>query len=168
MPRGGVAAPSQRVFVLLALALLAAPSLLADEAGETGSRFDKKVERLVAMPTPIGPLLVLGDAAVWRVDIPASAVVLVEAWSEETSPFYYRYERMGSAPSTFFVPSTHAGSILPPGAWRVTIDPAGGVAVDINVRFLGQTGGVGGGPNEFTLTTIANDNPCLLATVCLP
>ena len=168
MPRGGVAAPSQRAFVLLALALLAAPALVADGPSETGVRFDKRIERLVATPTPFGPLLALGDAAVWRVDVPSSAVVLVEAWGNDTAPFHFRFERTGSAPSTFFVPTTHAGAILTSGSWRVTVDPAAGVAVDIHVSFRGQAGGAGGGATPFTLTQIANDNPCLFPSVCLP
>lgn len=168
MSRGGVAARTQLALLLVAAALLA-PTLLAEDPSETGSSFEKRVKRTFASPTPFGPILALGDSTVWRVDVPTSAVVLVEAWGNETAPFYFRVERMGSAPSSFFVPTTHAGAILSvPGAWRVTIDPAAGAMVDITVRFAGQTGGPGGAPHAFTLTRIANDNPCLLPGVCLP
>lgn len=165
--RRGVAAPS-RITLLLVAAALTAPTLLADEASESGAHFEKRVQRLFASPTPIGPILIANDAVVWRVDVPVSAVVLVQAQGSDTAPFHFRFERMGAAPSSLFVPTTHAGALLGgPGAWRVTIDPAAGVLVDVKVRFVGQAGGPGGAPHAFTLTRIDNDNPCLLPTVCL-
>lgn len=150
---------SQRVFVLLGLVLLATP-VLAEGSSETGDRFERRIERLVASPTPAGPLLLLSDAASWRVDVPNGALVHVEAEGSRTAPFYLRVDRMDAPPSTFPVPSSHSGYIVSAGSWRVMVDPAAGANVDITLRMSSAA--------PFTLTPIAHDRACLVASVCLP
>lgn len=150
--------PSERAFVLL-IAILVGPAV-ADAASETGDSFERRVSRLVGMPTPYGPLLLAGDSVSWRVDVPNGTLVHVHAAGAKTGPFYLRVEEVDAAPATFPVPSTNAGFLVPPGAWRLTIDPAGGVAVDITLRLVSAA--------PFTLTPLAHDRACLLPSVCLP
>lgn len=137
---------------------------------ETGTSFERRIERLVASPTPAGPLLLMSDRASWRVDVPPSAVVVVEARGSDSAPFSFRAERV-DAPSGSMVayPTTHAGFLLSePGAWRVSVDPLVGVKVDVRISFRGMTGGTGGGPASFTLTDLEVDKGCLFRGVCLP
>jgi len=166
---GEVVALRQRAFVLLALVLLAAPAM-AEGASGTGTRFVERIERVVASPTPVRQFLLLSDAHVWRVDVPASGVVTVYAEGRESAPFWLRAERLDAGPSTALLPATRAGLILPAeGAWRVTLDPAAGVAVDISITFRGSAGGTGtGAPLPFTLTPLERGDACLFPSVCLP
>lgn len=157
----------QPVLIAVALALLAAAPLHA--LAETGTAFERRIERLVATPTPIGPLLLFSDRAAWRVDVPPSAVVLVEARGSDSAPFSFRAERLDEAGSAIAYPTTHAGFLLSEsGAWRVAVDPLVGVKVDIRISFRGMTGGTSGGPAAFTLTDLEVDDGCLFRGVCLP
>jgi hypothetical protein len=157
----------QPALVALMVLLVATAPLAA--LAESGTFFERRIERLVASPTPIGPLLLGSDRAAWRVDVPESAVVLIEARGTGGAPFLFRAERMDEPGSSVLFPTTHAGFLLSePGAWRVAIDPLAGVRVDIRITFRGMTGGTGGGPASFTLTDLQLDRGCLFAGVCLP
>ena len=154
-----------RLALVVAVALLVAGGALA----ETGSRFERHVERLVATPTPLGPVLLAGDEAAWRVDVPAQAVVLVEASGERTEPFLLRATREGAAQSSLALPTTHAGFLLgTPGAWIVSVDPLAGVAVDIHVLFEGYVADAPGAPAGFTLTDAERSPLCVVPGACLP
>lgn len=153
-----------RRWSVLAIALLVSVPALA----ETGTSFERHVERLVATPTPLGPLLLAGDSASWRVEVPAEAVVVVEAAGELPAPFLLRAAREGAAQDALALPATHAGFLLStPGAWVVTIDPLAGVAVDIRVTFRGHVADDGGAPAAFTLTDIEDARACIVPGVCL-
>lgn len=129
----------------------------------SGTAFDRHIERLVASPTPVGPLLLASDRAAWLVEVPGSAIVSVEAEGTTSAPFLFRAERVGERGSSFVLPTTHAGFLLSEaGAWRVSVDPLAGVQVDITVKFRSQTGA------SFTLTDLELDRGCLFPAVCLP
>lgn len=149
---------------ILAIALLVSVPALA----ETGTAFERHVERLVATPTPLGPLLLAADSASWRVEVPASAVVVVEAQGDAAAPFLLRASREGAAQDALALPTTHAAFLLSaPGAWVVTVDPLAGVAVDIRVTFRGHVADVGGAPAAFTLTDVDDERRCVVPGVCL-
>lgn len=157
----------QRVLVLLSVALLATPALAT--SGETGTVFERTIERIVATPTPAGPFVLASDARAWRVDVAEGRVVYVEAHGTESAPFYLHAEPMGQARAMFVPPASHAAYILGgPDPWRITVDPAVGADVRIKVRFVGVSSDVRGSPAAFTLTPIANDQGCIVPTVCLP
>lgn len=156
--------PERAAFLLLIV--LAAPTLAAPE---TGSAFERSIERLVATPTPVGPLLLGSDQSTWRVDVPLGAIVTVEANGTPTAPFYLRARTMGAAESSFALPTSHAGFFLAgPESWQVSVDPVAGVAVDITIRFRGHVGDATGAPALFTLTPITIERGCLFPSVCLP
>ena len=160
MPRGGPPATRGEplLVVVLLLAVASAPAL-----AETGTAFDRHIERMFALPTPVGPFLLMSDRAAWRVDVPTSAIVSVEAEGSASAPFIFRVERLDEAGSSLVVPTTHAGYVMSePGAWRVSVDPVAGVEVDITIRFRSANGA------SFTLTDLELDRGCLFPAVCLP
>lgn len=153
-----------RRWSVLAIALLVSVPALA----QTGTSFERHVERLVASPTPLGPLLVASDSAAWRVDVPAEAIVVVVAEGDPATPFLLRAAREGAAQDALALPTTHAGFVLSqPGAWRVTVDPLAGVAVDIRVSFRGHVADDGGAPAAFTLTDVDDARGCIVPGVCV-
>lgn len=149
--------------VVLIVLALSAPAV----ASEVGTVFERRIERLVATPTPLGPALLLSDAAAWRIDVPASGVVLVEAHGSDTAPFYLRANR---SLSQVVLPASDQAILLhQPGAWRVEVDPALGAAVDIRVTFRGFVGAEGQGtPLAFRITDLETGDGCVVPGVCLP
>ena len=148
--------------LLLAL-LLCLPALAAPATTQT-----RTVERLVAMPTPLGPVTALDDGHAWEVDVPADAQVFVKAEGQPGSLFYLRWGRPDAPDRPALAPSQEGGATLSPGTWRVTVDPAGGAAVRILVTFTGHYGDLdGGSPAPFTLRDVKGGNPCVLPGVCL-
>lgn len=153
-------------WIALALALmLSAPAVAAPV---TSTFVERHVERLVARPTPIGPLTLGSDEASWRVSVPQHAIVVVEAVGNKTEPFILRAGRVGAAEDAMILPTTHAGFVLStPGDWRVRVDPLAGVAVDIVVTFRGHVADGDGGPASFTLDDEPANPLCLFGSVCL-
>lgn len=153
------------ILTLVLLAALLAPAL-ADTSGTTHTR---TVERLVATPTPLGPVTVLDDGHVWEVDVPAGAQVFVKAKGAPGSLFYLRWHGPVSPyPPPLAAPAAEDGATLPPGVWRVTVDPAGGAAVTVAVTFAGHHGDLGGPPASFTVRDVSGGNPCVVPGACLP
>lgn len=151
----------REILVVAILLAAGAPAMAA-----TGVAFERHVERLVATPTPIGPVLVLSDRASWDVTLDAATILWVEAQAPDHSPFYLTTD----CGATFVtLPSSHDGRLCgKPGTWRVSVDPAGGAAVDITVRFRGHVGDLTGAPSPFTLTDVAADRGCVVLGACLP
>jgi hypothetical protein len=113
---------------------------------------------------------VLDDGHVWEVDVPVGAQVFVHAQGDVGSLFYLRWQGPG-APSAPLVaaPALEDGTTLGTGTWRVTVDPAGGVAVRVVVTFTGTYGDVdGGAPAPFTLRDVKGGSPCVVPGACLP
>jgi len=130
--------------------------------------FERHVERLVATPTPVGPLLLARDDAGWRVEIPPETIVFVDARGDPTTPFLLRATREGATQSSLALPTTRAGFVLAtPGAWIVNVDPLVGVAVDIEVHLRGYVTDEGGAPATFTLTDAPTRTDCIVPGVCL-
>lgn len=146
------------------IALLALPALTA----ETTTHAERRVERLVATPTPLGPLRALGDEHAWRVDVPPEAVVLVEARSGANAPFTLRAHPLGTAEPAWEPPAVAAARLLGPGSWRVAVDPAAGAAVRIDVAFRGHLVDVGGAPASFAIHALEADQGCVVPGACLP
>lgn len=153
---------------ILATLLLALP-LLASGAADTATTHTRTVDRVVAYPTPYGPVTLLDDGHVWEVDVPTGAQVFVHAKGAPGSLFYLRVHAAG-APSAPHVaaPTAEDGRTLPPGTWRVVADPAGGAAVKIVVTFRGHWADVDAAPAPFALHDVKGGSPCLLPGVCLP
>ena len=145
------------VAILCVAALLALPMA----TGATGTEFHRRVERLVASPGPVGPHDALSDQATWRVVVPPGGRVEVRAdAASDATPFHLRFEPWGARWSPSPIPSAHQSVELPPGDWRVVVDPAAGVQVDVRVSFRG--------PVAFSLVDVAVDRPCGPAGACLP
>lgn len=154
-------------WIALAVAMLL--SMPAAAVPAEGAFFERHVERLVARPTPIGPITLYSDEASWSVRVPEHAVVLVEAIGNRTEPFVLRVGMEGAAEDSLILPTTHAGFALhTPGDWRVRVDPLAGVAVDIVVRFRGHVSDDAGAPAVFTLDEAQPRLYCVLGSVCLP
>lgn len=165
---GAYARPGGRALARMALVAIIVLALSAPLVGaDVGPVFTRHVERLVATPTPLGPALLLSDAAAWRVDVPSEGVVVVEAHGSTSAPFYLRANR---SLSNVALPLSHQSILLhEPGAWRVEVDPAAGVVVDITVTFRGHVGRDGTGkPLAFTLTDLESGDGCVVVGVCLP
>lgn len=153
-----------RRWCVVVIALVACAPALA----ESGTHFERHVERLVATPSPVGPVILLADDASWRLDVPTEAIVIVEAEGDAASPFLLRAAREGAAQDALTLPTSHAAFLLStPGAWIVTVDPLAGVAVDIRVTFRGQVADDGGAPAAFTLTDVEDRRTCVVPGVCL-
>lgn len=153
---------------LLVVALLALPFVAGDAT--TATEQVRVVARAIAAPTPLAAVTTFGDAAVYRVDVAAGAVVVVDAHAAETAPFFLRYHPWSSPETQSPLPSSHQSPILSgakAAAWRVEVDPAGGVDVRVNVRFHGHAGDRDGTPWPFTLTDVS-DGPACAVGVCLP
>lgn len=162
MVTGGRAALALIVLVLVSMPAVAEPI--------SASYVERHVERLVARPSPVGPVRIASDEASWRVSVPSHAVVLVEAQGAADEPFVLRAGPAGSGSMDALVlPTTHAGFLLStPGDWRVRVDPVAGVAVDILVTFEGRVADVDGARTAFTLDEEATSPLCVVAEVCLP
>lgn len=150
--------------VTLVVVSLSVPAVDA----EVGTAFERHVERLLGTPTPIGPVLFLSDRATWEMELDAATVVWIEADAPGSSPFYLTTSCNSLA---VLLPSTHEGRLCSkPGVWRIDVDPAGGAAVDITVRFRGHVGDLRGAPSAFRLTNASADDDarCIVPGVCLP
>lgn len=154
-------------WIALAVALLLSAPAVA--APMQGAFFERHVERMVARPTPIGPVILYSDETSWKVSVPENATVLVEAKGDRTEPFVLRAGLDGAAEDSLILPTTHAGFALStPGDWRVRVDPLAGVAVDIVVTFRGHVSREDGVPASFTLDEATPRPYCVLGSVCLP
>lgn len=152
----------------IALALAVMMSAPAVAAPVTATFVERHVERVVARPTPIGPITLGSDEASWRVSVPTHAIVVVEAIGNRTEPFVMRAARVGAAEDAMILPTTHAAFVLStPGDWRVRVDPLAGIAVDIVVTFRGHVADGAGAPTSFTLTDEPADPLCIVGSVCL-
>lgn len=149
---------------VLLLTLLIIPFSVAEDA--TGPAFDRYVDRLVGTPTPLGPARALSDRVAWNITLDDATIVWIEASASETSPFYLTTT---CSDVVFLGPSTHEGRLCSrPGTWRVEVDPAGGIAVNVTVRFRGHVGDLDGAPSPFRLVDAARDDACVVRGVCLP
>lgn len=151
--------------ILLAL-LVALPALAAPQP----SSQTRTVDRLVAYPTPVGPVTLLDDGHAWEVGVPLGAQVFVHALGAPGSLFYLRSQGPGSpAMPPVAAPTQEDGATLGPGTWRVTVDPAGGAAIHVEVTFTGAYGDLdGGAPAPFTLRDLKGGSPCVAPGACLP
>lgn len=154
----------RREFSLLLVVSLVILSVPAD--AEVGTAFERRIERLVGSPTPLGPARALSDQAAWNITLDDATVVWIEARAAGQSPFFLTTDCSGTV---VFGPSTHEGRLCTrPGTWRVEVDPAGGVAVDITIRFRGHVGDLDGAASAFQLTDSLADEACVVPGVCLP
>lgn len=160
--------PIPRSTIALALSLLLlAPALHA--ASSTAAFHERRIDRLIATPTPAGPILLGSDEVRYRLDVPAHATVLVRADGTNTSFFHASFHRVGTATPDITFPTRHATFELPgPASWLVRIDPAGGGAFHARITFEGFVADVGGAPATFTLTDAGDDRACVVPGVCLP
>lgn len=157
-----------RVGIALVLSLLAvAPAL---EAGTTTSAFhERRVDRLVATPTPVGPVLVAGDASRWLLDLPAETVVRVVATGGAAALFHLTWHLEGEAPPDVSFPARHQSfEVSGPARWIVRLDPAGGAGFHARITFEGFVSEAGGAPSAFALTDLGHDGACVVPGVCLP
>lgn len=155
-----------RRVMVAAIALATASS--APAFAQTGTAFDFHVERLVASPTPAGPVLLLSDAATWDLTLATPAIVWIDARATGGSLFLLTTD---CGPLGVSAPASHDVRICSrPGTWKIQVDPAAGVAVDILVRFRGYTHDVGGAPAAFALegTSAPDATRCVVTGVCLP
>lgn len=150
--------------LIILLLGLAAPAWAGD-----ASQFHHRVERLVASPTPAGPLTLLEDHAAWRADVPPGIVVLVEARSDGGALFALRCAPL-AAPDALVLPAATRQACLlgSAGAWRVHVDPDAGAAVSVDVTFRGAFGDVGQAPAAFSLTLLRDGPACVVPGACLP
>lgn len=125
--------------------------------------FVRHVERTLASPTPLGPLTLADDTAAWRAEIPAGVVVCVHAEAATPTPFWLRAQG-GDVVLASPTPALQQGFLLPPGAWTVTLDPAAGAKVSIDVTFEGHYVDCVSGAARFSLQDLPS--PC--AEACLP
>ncbi|HUR69868.1 MAG TPA: hypothetical protein VM370_11540 [Candidatus Thermoplasmatota archaeon] len=132
---------------------------------QVGSAFDVHVERLIASPTPAGPLILLNDEASWVITIPEPTEVLVEAQSAADEPFYLTTDCRASV---IVLPTSHDAVLCHPGVRRLQVDPAAGVDVDIIVRFRGHVVDLPGASSEFELVDRPASASCVVPGVCLP
>jgi hypothetical protein len=155
-----------RWVVMAVIALATAAPFIA--FAQTGVAFDFHVERLVATPTPVGPVLLASDAAVWNITLSDPTIVWMDVRSDPTSPFLLT---MTCGDFAVTAPTSHdVRTCSRSGSWQVQVDPVAGVAVDIVVRFRGYASDVGGGASPFFIQTVANPDPtrCVVTGVCLP
>lgn len=153
---------------ILILVLLTLPALVG--AAPPAATQIRTVERLVATPTPFGPLTVLADDHVWEVDVDVGRVVVVDALGSPGTLFHFRYHRAGTPEPGLEAPVPSISRPLHgPGTWRVVVDPAGGVANRIDLTFRGFVGDPdGGNPAPFALRDVKGSRPCVVAGACLP
>lgn len=145
--------------------------LLGASVGAQGgaSQYVHHVDRLVATPTPAGPLTLLADDAAWRADVPAGAIVFVEAHAAPGSAFLLRCAPLGSPDTVVLPAATRQGCLLGhAGPWRVVVDPALGVATNITVTFRGAHVDIHGIPAPFGLTLLRDGPGCVVPGACLP
>lgn len=157
-----------RPSVAVVALLLALP--LAAAGGTTGAEQLRVVARDVASPFPVSKVALFDDAAVFRVDLDAGAVVVVDAESDPDTPFYVRYHPWDRPETQAPVPSSRQSPTLSGAkatSWRVEIDPAAGVDVRIAALFHGHLGDRDGRAWSFTLTDVSDGSPCA-AGACLP
>lgn len=133
----------------------------------------RHVKRLVASPTPLDTpfwtFTPLSDRASWKVEVDPMGVVLLDARSSDTSPFFLRYHPWGeSGPSSPLPGAAHSPTLsgAVARAWRVDVDPAAGVGVEITVRFTGRLIDDEGRAWPFTLTDVPM--PSCPEGTCLP
>lgn len=153
--------------VLVLLLAFALPAVAAPPA----STHARTVEAPVAYPTPLGPVTALDDGHVWEVVVPNGASVHVDAEARAGSLFHLRAKAPGSSadPSLPSAPTLRDGVTLhSPGTWRVSVDPAVGAAVHVEVLFRGFFGGIGGAPAPFEVRDVEGPNPCVVPGACLP
>lgn len=162
-----------RASLTLVLLLVAVP-LVVDAGSVTTTDVTRHVARTLASPTPLQPpldaLSLFSDRVAWRVDVDPSAVVVVDARSTDAAPFWLRFHPWDAPTPQSPVPGARQSPTLSGAvaqAWRVEVDPAAGVNVDVVVRFHGHVGDAGGRPWPFTLTDVRDDGGCAQGS-CLP
>lgn len=162
---GGRALPSARATLAVALSLL----LLGPVAAVSDSFHERRVDRVVATPTPAGPIVLASDEVRWRVDVPAHATALVRAEGAAASWFHATFHLEGrSPPDARFPARAHAFELPGPAAWIVRVDPAAGADFHARVTFQGFVSQVGGAPAAIGVEDAGNDRGCVTPGVCLP
>jgi hypothetical protein len=138
-------------------------------AGESGTHLTRHLDRLVASPTPLGPLVMLGDEGAWRVEVPEGVVVCVNAREDGAAPFTLRATH-GDSTLASPVPSLAQSLTLPgPAAWELRADPAFGADVHVTVDLRGAYVECGNQAAAFTLTDLPASPPCATEVgACLP
>lgn len=150
------------VFALLVLLLPAA-------GADVGAHFTRHVDRLVASPTPVGGLVVLGDAASYRVEVPEGVVVCVDATESGAAPFTLRASD-GARTLASPVPTLAQSLLLPgPSTWTLQVDPAFGAEAHITLDLAGSFVDCGRTSAAFGLVDMDASSACLTeAGACLP
>lgn len=163
--------PTTPAVTLVALLML---PLLAAGATVTTTDTTRHVTRSVASPTPLPDPLsafdLLGDQAAWRVDVDPIAIVRIDAHADDLAPFHLRAAPWGERAAASPLPGAHQSFTLDGDVsrvWRVEVDPALGVEVDVVVRFRGHLVDEDGRAWPFTLTDLPRASTCPQGS-CLP
>lgn len=150
--------PTTPAVTLVALLLI---PILAAGATVTTTDTTRHVTRSVASPTPLpdpfSAFDILGDQAAWRVDVDPVAVVRIDATADDLAPFHLRAAPWGERATASPVPGARQSFTLDgevARVWRVEVDPALGVDVDVKVRFHGHLVDTDGRAWPFTLTDL--------------
>lgn len=147
--------------VLILLLALSVPAFAS-----SGAAFDERITRMVGTPTPLGPALVASDRSSWAITLDEVAYVVILAEAPLNSPFYLT---ASCVPAIITAPASRqsiaCGSA---GTHTIQIDPAGGVAIDITVRFRGHIADRSGAPYAFGFERTSGGLACVVPGVCLP
>ena len=160
---------SARAVIVIAMSLLLAAPALASETW--GAHHERRVDRVVATPTPLGPFVIAtaSDETRWLVDVPAETTVFVHANGSATSVFYLAWHLEGKAPPDLRFPArAHAFTLPGPAQYIVRLDPAGGADFHARVYFDGFVTDEKGAPAGFRVVDAGNDAGCIVPGVCLP
>lgn len=141
--------------------------LLAPAAADVGAHHERRVDVLVASPTPVAGVTVLRDDAAWRVDVPEGVSVVALARAAEGA-FYLTAHADGAAEPDGGLAFERRSVTLHEGAWIVRVDPALGALARIDVTFDGAVSQHGGASANFTLTDLPRDPRCAAPGACLP
>lgn len=154
-----------RAIAILLSVLALAPVALSD----AGALHERRIDRIVATPTPLGPVLAGSDEARYLLDIPESVVVEVRAEGPAHALFYLSHHRADRATRDLALPASYQTILVPgPGQWIVRVDPAGGADFHARLVFRGYVSDVGGAPGAFDLVDAGRDGACVVAGTCLP
>lgn len=160
--------PAVALVALLVLPLLAAGATVTTT--DTMRHVTRSVATPTALPDPLSAFEILSDQAAWRVDVDPSAVVRIDAQADDLAPFHLRAAPWGERAAASPVPGARQSFTLDgevSRAWRVEVDPALGVDVDVEVRFRGHLVDDDGRAWPFTLTDLPRASTCPQGS-CLP